>query len=99
MRLLIVCFALLAAVSAFGHAGEVHTYMGTVAAVHDSAAFTMKKTDGGSLRVEVSAATAYVHANGTRGTRDDVTPGKRVVVTISKDGRTASLVKIAASKR
>jgi hypothetical protein len=99
MRSLLVCFMVLAAVSVFGHAGEVHTYMGTVTAVHDGGAFTIAKTDGASFRVEVSSTTAYLHADGTRASRADVTDGKRVVVTISKDGRTASVVKIAAPKR
>lgn len=93
-----ILFSLLiiAALNAFGHAGEVHTYMGTVGALHDDGSFTLKKTDGESMRVEVSKATTYLHANGKAATRADLSAGKRVVVTLSKDGKTATTIKIGA---
>ncbi len=87
---------LLAATSAFGHAGEVHTYMGTVSALHDDGSFLLKKTDGKSMHVEVSKNTAYLHADGKAARRADLSAGKRVVATISTDGKTASAIKIAA---
>ena len=85
-------------VSAFGHAGEVHTYMGTVTALHNDGSFALKKTDGTSIQIAVSNATTYLHANGARATRAELTTGKRAVVTISKDGKTATMIKLAAKK-
>lgn len=93
-KLILVSLLLLAALSAFGHAGEVHTYMGTVATVHDDGSFLLKKTDGETMHVFVSNRTAYLHANGTKAARADVRAGKRVVATIAKDGKTATTVKI-----
>lgn len=87
---------LLVALNAFGHAGEVHNYMGTVTALHDDGSFMLKKTDGKTMHVMVSDKTAYLHANGKAATRAELTAGKRVVATISTDGKTASTIKIAA---
>jgi hypothetical protein len=87
---------LLVALTAFGHAGEVHTYMGTVTTLHDDGSFKLKKTDARTMHVLVSDKTAYLHANGKAAARADLTAGKRVVATISKDGKTASTIKIAA---
>jgi len=87
---------LLFALNAFGHAGEVHTYMGTVTALHDDGSFMLEKTDGKTMHVRVSDKTSYLRANGKAATRADLTAGKRVVATISKDGKTASTIKIAA---
>ena len=84
--------------SAFGHAGEVHTYMGTVTSVHDDGSFTMKKADGAVATVSVTANTVYRTADGSSASRADIVEGKRVVVTIGKDGRTATMIKIALSK-
>ena len=93
-RLLAVSLFFLAAVSAFGHAGEVHKYMGTISAVHNDGSFVIQKKDGASLNVAVSASTKYVFANGGPATKAEIAAGKRVVVTISKDGRTADEVKL-----
>ena len=87
---------LVVATGAFGHAGEVHTYMGTVTATHDDGSFRLKKTDGTTIHIAVSDKTAYLHADGKAATRADLTAGKRAVVTVSKDGKTASTIKIAA---
>lgn len=97
-RFVIVSLLLLAALNAFGHAGEVHTYMGTVTATHDDGSFAIKKTDGGTFHVHVSNATAFVHADGRAATRADVAAGRRVAATISTDGKTATLVRIGAAK-
>jgi hypothetical protein len=99
MRKLILFTLLLAALNAFGHAGEVHKYMGTITAVHDDGSFMLKKTDGKTMHVQVATTTAYQHADGHVAKRSEVASGKRVVVTISKDGKTASLVKLAAVKK
>ena len=95
-KFILFSLLLLVALNAFGHAGEVHTYMGTVTALHDDGSFMLKKTDGKTMHVMVSAKTAYLHANGKAAKRADLTAGKRVVATISKDGKTASTIKIAA---
>lgn len=97
-KLFIVSLLLIAALNAFGHAGEVHKYMGTITAVQGDS-FTLAKTDGESIAVSVSAATVYQQASGAAASRADLAPGKRVVVTISTDGRTATLVKFAAKKK
>lgn len=89
---------LLAATAAFGHAGEVHTYMGTVTELHDDGSFLLKKTDGKEMHIQVSRTTAYVHADGHAAKAADVVVGKRVVVTIAKDGKTATKIKFAAKE-
>ena len=91
-KLVLVSLLLLAALNAFGHAGEVHKYMGTISAVSGNG-FTLAKTDGTSTAVVVSDATAYQN-----GTRADLVAGRRVVVTISTDGKTATLVRFGAKK-
>jgi hypothetical protein len=93
-RLLVVSLLLLTAASAFGHAGEVHKYMGTISAVHSDGSFVIQKKDGASQNVAVSASTKYVFADGGAATKAEVAVGKRVVVTIAKDGRTADEVKL-----
>lgn len=90
---------LLVALNAFGHAGEIHNYMGTVTAVHDDGSFMLKKTDGKTMHVAVSKSTTYLHADGKAATATDFAAGKRIVVTISKDGRTATRIKLAAAKK
>lgn len=94
-KLALYSLLLVLALNAFGHAGEVHKYMGTVTAVHDNGSFALKKTDGTSMTVEVSPKTAYVYTNGSAAPRSEVTAGRRVVVTISTDGKTASEIKFA----
>jgi len=96
---LLLVVASFGSLTAFGHAGEVHKYMGTVTALHDDGSFMLEKTDGKTMHVAVSAGTAYLHADGKAASRADLSVGKRVVATISKDGRTASMVKLAAVKR
>lgn len=95
MRKLIIFIALLAlALNAFGHAGEVHKYMGTVATLNEDGSFTLEKTDGTTFDVAVSPKTTYLFADGRAAQRSDLTAGKRVVVTISKDGKTATEIKL-----
>ena len=96
-KLLVVAILLLAAVNVFGHAGEVHKYMGTVTAVQDDG-FTMAKTDGATIHVSLSDATLYQQADGAAATRAELASGRRVVVTLSKDGHTATVVKFGKSK-
>ena len=98
-KLALYSILLVFAVNALGHAGEVHNYMGTVAALHNDGSFMLEKTDGTTMHVFVSANTAYLHADGKAATRTDLATGKRVVATISKDGKTASTIKVASPKR
>ena len=98
-KFILLSLLLLVALNAFGHAGEVHKYMGTVTTLHDDGSFMLKKTDGKTMHVEVAKTTAYRQANGRVAKAADLTAGKRVVVTISKDGKTASEVKFAAAKK
>jgi hypothetical protein len=99
MRKLIL-FTLLLAVglNAFGHAGEVHKHMGTVTAVHDDGSFMLKKSDGTTMHVLVAKTTHYQHADGKAATRADLAAERRIVVTISTDGKTATLVKLGPAK-
>ncbi len=98
-RLALFSLLLLATVSAFGHAGEVHKYMGTIAAMHDDGSFLLKTTDGESIHVAVSAKTAFVQADGRPGSRADLAAGTRLVATISTDGKTATTIRFAAKKK
>ncbi|HVG25390.1 MAG TPA: hypothetical protein VND45_14630, partial [Thermoanaerobaculia bacterium] len=82
-KLLVVAILLLAAVNVFGHAGEVHKYMGTVSAVQGDG-FTLSKTDGATVQVTLSDATLYQQADGAAATRAELASGRRVVVTLSK---------------
>jgi hypothetical protein len=98
-KFILYSLLLVVALNAFGHAGEVHKYMGTVTAMHDDGSFMLKKTDGQTMHVHVAQTTAYRHANGSVANAAELTVGKRVVVTISKDGKTASEVKFAAAAK
>ena len=98
-KLALYSLLLVFAINAFGHAGEVHNYMGTVTALHDDGSFMLEKTDGTTMHVLVSARTAYLQADGKAASAADLSVGKRVVATISKDGKTASTIKVAQSKR
>jgi len=100
MRKILVLSLLLAlALNAFGHAGEVHKYMGTVSMVHEDGSFMLDTTHGTTVHVAVAASTRYVHADGSTANASDLAAGKRVVATISRDGKTASEIKLAAAKK
>ena len=98
-KLIPVVLLLLIALHAFGHAGEVHKYMGTVTAVHQDGSFMLEKTDGTTMHVLVARNTTYQHADGKAATAAELAAGKRVVATISTDGKTATLVKVSAAKK
>ncbi len=100
MRNLVFSFLLLfVAASAFPHAGEVHTSMGTITAVSENGSFTMKTTEGKELTLATSKGTTYKFADGETATLSDLAAGTRVVVTMSKDGKTATTVKLGAPKK
>ena len=79
---------LLLAATAFAHAGHAHTYMGTVTMLHDDGSFMIKTTDGKDVTILTSPATTWDPA------RSDLAVGKRVVVKMTPDGKTASSVKM-----
>ncbi|HEY0591975.1 MAG TPA: hypothetical protein VGE86_10660 [Thermoanaerobaculia bacterium] len=96
MRTLAVSFLLLfVAAAALPHAGEVHTYMGTVSAVGKNSSFAIKTTEGAELNVMTSKTTSYKFVDGKPAAFSDLEAGKRVVVTLAKDAKTATLVKLA----
>ena len=78
----------LLAAAAFAHAGHVHTYMGTVTMLHDDGSFMIKTTDGKDVTILTSSATTFDPA------RTDLAVGKRVVVKMTLDGKTAASVKM-----
>lgn len=90
---------LIVALNAFGHAGEVHKYMGTITMVDDDGSFMFEKTDGKTLHIAVAATTKFQRADGSTAPRSEIAAGKRAVVTMSTDGKTATLVKLAAAKK
>jgi uncharacterized protein GlcG (DUF336 family) len=100
-KTLTVTLLLLFAVAtvAFGHAGETHGYMGTITTLNNDGSFMLKKTDGTTMLVLVAKTTSYLHADDKAATAADLKAGSRVVVKISKDGKTALSVKMAAAKQ
>lgn len=98
-KTLISLLLLFAAVHAFAHAGHLHTHMGTVTTLHDDGSFMVKTTDAATIHVTVSAETLFRHADGKTATRADLTTGRRVAVTMAKDGKTATVVKLGAAAK
>lgn len=95
-----VSLLLFAAVAgqAFAHAGEVHSYMGTITAADGAGAYTMTTTKNEEVSFVTAKTTTYRFADNRPATESDLVAGARVVVEISKDGRTATSVKIARSR-
>ncbi len=90
---------LLTATAAWAHAGHLHTYMGTVTMLHGDGSFMIKTTDGKDLTVLTSKSTVYTHADEHPATPNELAVGMRVVVKMSKDGKTAASVKMSPAKR
>jgi hypothetical protein len=84
---------------AFAHAGEAHSYMGTITTLHHDGSFMLEKTDGKSFHVLVAKTTVYLHSDGQAAKKSELKAGSRVVVKMSKDGKTAVNVKMAAAKK
>jgi hypothetical protein len=89
-------FLLLAATSAFAHAGHIHTYMGSVTILHDDNTFTMKTTDGKNLTIQISPKTKWLHSDAHAAKSSELAVGQRVVVKMMADGKTADTVKMNA---
>ena len=98
----IVTFTLLflfTATLVFAHAGEVHTYLGTITKINTDGSFVMDMTNGKERTVLVSESTTYTHADGQKATPSELAVGKRVSAKISKDGKTALSVKLSAVRK
>ena len=89
-------FLLLAATSAFAHAGHIHTYMGSVTMLHGDSAFMMKTTDGKDLTIQTSPKTTWLDADDHGAKKSELAVGQRVVVKMTPDGKTADTVKMSA---
>lgn len=94
-RLFPVLLVLAFAVPLFGHAGEAHTYMGTVTMLHTDS-FMMKTKDGKQLTVNYNDKTAFAHSDKRPAEKSELAVGTRVVVKMSTDGKTATSVKMSA---
>lgn len=90
---------LFTATIAFAHAGEEHTYLGTVTKDNADGSFIIKMTNGKDRTVLVSKKTTYIHSDGHKAERAEVVVGKRVSVRVSKDGKTALAVKFSPAKK
>jgi len=82
----------------FAHAGEVHSYMGTITMLHADS-FMIKKADGKTMTVRVSKTTQYLRADKHAAKRSELKTGSRVVVKMSKDGKTALSVTMGAGRK
>lgn len=92
-----IAFILAALLTAnvFGHAGEVHTILGTVKTLHQDHIVVTDKN--GKQITAVFAKTTKYWKGKTKATRADVKVGSRVSVELSKDGKTATSIKIGAA--
>ncbi len=84
---------------ALAHAGEVHTYLGTIKKINADGSFVMKVKDGKERLVLVSKDTSYSHADDHAGRHSELKVGKRIAARISKDGKTALNVKMSTVKK
>ena len=95
----LLAFALFfAAVSAFAHAGHVHTYMGTVTTVQNNNEFLLTTAEGRDFNIVTTSSTVFTDANDHAAKFSDLVRGVRVVVKMNVDGKTADSVKIGAAK-
>ena len=90
---------LFTATIAFAHAGEVHTYLGTITKIHEDGSFVIKMTNGKERTVLVSKSTTYTHSDGHKAKHGELAVGLRVSAKISKDGKTALNVKFRPAKK
>lgn len=95
---IITLLFLFTATLAFAHAGEVHTYLGTITKINEDGSFVMKMSNGKERTVLVSKTTAYNHSDGHKANHSELAVGQRVSAKISKDGKTALSVKFTPKK-
>jgi hypothetical protein len=94
IKRLLPLLLLLAATTAFAHAGHHHKYLGTVTSIHDDEV-AIHTTDGKDVIFIVTKETAFKRGDAEAG-RADMTAGTRVSVELATDGRSAVLVKLPA---
>ena len=94
-KLIAVVVLLLAATTAFAHAGHHHKYLGTVTALHGDDV-SLHTTDGHDVTFTITSATSFKRGDADA-SRNDVTVGTRLSVEMALDGRTASVVKVGAT--
>ena len=96
-RISILSLVLVFAVSsiAFAHAGEVHTYLGTITKINADGSFVLKMKGGKDRLVLTSKDTSYTRSDNHAG-KHELKVGRRVSAKISKDGKTALNVKMSA---
>jgi len=92
---LFILFSFVFAAFAHAHVGEVHTVMGTVTMLHGDGSFMMKTTAGDTITIQITKNTVWLRADGRAAKAGDLKTAGRVVVKISKDGKTALSVKMA----
>ena len=91
-----VLFTLLTA-TLYGHAGEVHTYLGTIKALDGNQMMIVTK-DGKEMPVTLTSETKYWQGT-TPAKRADLSVGARVSVELGTDGKSATSVKIGAKPK
>lgn len=79
------------------HAGEVHTYLGTIKTLSGNE-MVITDRDGEDRSITLVKETKYWKGT-TPATRADLAVGSRISVEIGVDGRTATTVKIGAKKK
>jgi len=91
-RKLTFLLLLLAATTAFAHAGHVHKYLGTITSINGDEV-VIHTTDAKDVTFVVTKATAF-----KRGEKDapraDMAAGMRVSVQLATDGKSALVVKM-----
>ena len=96
---ILTLLVLFTATIAFGHAGEEHTYLGTITSINKDGSFVMKMTNGKERTVLVAKSTTYTHSDGDKAKHSELAVGLRVSTKISKDGKTAFNVKFTPAKK
>lgn len=99
MKKLISTAALLTLFTAtlFAHAGEVHTWLGTVKSLAGNEMVITDK-DGKEHSVTLTEGTKYWRGSAPA-TRSDLATGLRVSVEIGVDGKSATTVKLGAKPK
>ena len=100
MKRLLALVASLAfvATSASAHNPHAATKMGTVKSVQQNR-LILTMSDGDQETVSLSLKTTYFHADDHAAQASELTPGMRVVVKMTSDGKTAASVKMSAPKK
>jgi len=84
-------FVLLLAASAFAHAGHQHVLGFVTRLTGDS--LLVHTTKGTDATVALTKETVYKRGDAAA-TREDLVPGRRVVIDLTKDGKSAESVQI-----